>query len=502
MTSQAAAELARRQREREEEAAARWLEWFVRYLWPVVEPRRPIVWGRHMSLICARVEASYRGTLAAPDLVVNVPPRCSKSSLVAVLGPAWWWLHQPEAQFLALTKADRNAARDARLMRRVVKSVPYRRLLARMALKRGEDPASTWTILDDQDQVHDFANSLGGRRVSSTTTSESITGSGADTLIIDDPHDAEEVSRSSPDQTARLMREARTKLDEVWTSRLNPGGRIQLIMQRLHQADLAGVLLERGASHLVLPWAFEANHPHRSPDDWRHEEGELLAPDWLGADIQQRIADAPASVRAGQYQQRPTAQEGGLFKRAWFGKRYRGNPHDLQMDEWAISLDATFKDKSDADFVVFGVWGRKGADRYRLGHRRARMSYTATKQALRDLAAEWPQAGAKLVEDKANGSALIDDLRREIPGLIPFEPGSRSKYERAAVGSAPLAEAGNIWLPESEPWVGDWIEEHCAFPNGANDDQVDECSQMMLYWQARGSWGATVVPLLPGAFED
>lgn len=488
--SQARAERARRREVALDELAIRHLADFVRRLWHVVEPRRPLVWGRHLDLICARVERSYRGDLPETDLVINIPPRCSKSSIVSVLGPAWWWLSRPETQFLALTKAEKNAARDARLMRRVVLSDDYQRLLRRSAVAAGEDPNDVWRLSEDQNRIDYYANTAGGHRISLTFDSN-VTGAGADFLIPDDPHDASEVARLSPDQTARLMREAREKWDTVWLSRLNPGGRVQLVMQRLHQGDLAGVLLERGAAHLVLPWEYEPEHPYRDPEDWRTEPGEPLAPQWLDATIRERIRKAPASVRAGQYQQRPTSQEGGLFRRAWFERRYRGDPTTLEMEEWAMSVDCTFKDKADADYVVIGVWGRRGPNRYRLDQIRARMSYVETKAAARALRAKWSRVGVVLVEDKANGSALIDDLRLEIPGVVAFEPGARSKYERAAVGTAPIVEGGNLYLPDGAAWVSDYIEEHVNFPNGANDDQVDETSQMMLYWARPGQdWTA------------
>ncbi len=484
MREQARAELERRRLEARRWAAVRHLAWFVRALWPVIEPRRKLVWGWHMDLICRRLEASYRGELGTNELVINIPPRHSKSSLVSVLGPAWWWLHHPEAQFLALTKADRNAARDARMMRLVVKSDSYRELLVRMAILEGRDPGATWRIQEDQDQVHDFANSEGGRRVSATTTSESITGSGADVLIVDDPHDAEEVARSSPEQTVRLMRLVREKYEQVWTTRLNPGGVVQCIMQRLHQADLAGVLLDQGAAHLVLPWEYEPTHPFVDPEDPRSVEGELLAPERFGEDVQARV-DASPTVKAGQYQQRPSPQAGGLFRREWFERRrWHGDWQALGCTQLGIFLDCAFKAKDDSDFVVFEVWGRKGPDRFLIDQVRARMSYTATRAALVALSARYPTALVKVVEDKANGSALIDDLKTVIPGLIAFDPGTRSKYERASVSSAVLAEAGNIILPSDAeaPWVPGWIEEHAAFPNGAHDDQVDATSMMALYW--------------------
>ena len=152
------------------------------------------------------------------------------------------------------------------------------------------------------------------------------------------------------------------------------------------------------------------------------------------------------------------------------------------VDEQAQSWDCAFKEAETSDYVVGQVWGRIGSA-FLLGDQvRARMDFPATVHAVRDLSEKWPGTFAKLIEDKANGSAVIQMLAHEIPGLIPVNP-QGGKIARASAIS-PLVEAGNVYLPHPAcaPWVEDFIEECAAFPNGAHDDQVDAMTQALLRW--------------------
>jgi predicted phage terminase large subunit-like protein len=202
-------------------------------------------------------------------------------------------------------------------------------------------------------------------------------------------------------------------------------------------------------------------------------------------------------------QQRPSPAGGGIFKRHWF--RYwqpRGAnlppvivrlpdgtqtsitaieaPH--RVDEQIQSWDCSFKDLDTSDYVVGQVWARVGPH-FLLGDQlRGRMDCPATVKAVRELTQKWPGTLAKLIEDKANGSAVIQMLQYEIPGLLPVNP-SGGKIARAQAIS-PLIEAGNVYLPHPDyaPWVNDLIEECAQFPNGAHDDQVDAMAQALLRW--------------------
>ncbi len=278
-------------------------------------------------------------------------------------------------------------------------------------------------------------------------------------------------------------------------------------MQRCHQQDLGGHLLEQGGfEHLCLPAEYEG--PTRPTSigfaDPRQEHGELLWPERFGPkEIEELKVSLGSYAAAGQLQQRPSPAGGGLIKRHWF--RFwqpRGMnfppvivrlPDGTQasitaieapyhVDEQIQSWDCAFKDLQTSDYVVGQVWARLGSA-YLLGDQvRARMDCPTTVKAVRELSQKWPGTLAKLIEDKANGSAVIQMLAQEIPGILPVNP-SGGKIARAAAVS-PLIEAGNVYLPHPlyAPWVNDFIEECAAFPNGAHDDQVDAMTQAIIRW--------------------
>jgi predicted phage terminase large subunit-like protein len=159
---------------------------------------------------------------------------------------------------------------------------------------------------------------------------------------------------------------------------------------------------------------------------------------------------------------------------------------DCQIQSW----DLAFKDKATSDYVVGQLWAAKGADRFLLDQRRERMDMPQTKEAIRRMSEKWPQAGAKLVEDKANGPAVIQELQHEIAGLIEVTPeGGKTARANAA---APQVESGNIYLPHPAlyPWVEEFIAEATTFPNGRNDDQVDAMTQALHHLRSiRANFG-------------
>jgi predicted phage terminase large subunit-like protein len=171
-----------------------------------------------------------------------------------------------------------------------------------------------------------------------------------------------------------------------------------------------------------------------------------------------------------------------MFKRAdW--QFYVESPRDLlaRARLSCQSWDMTFKLTAEGSFVVGTAWAAVDGNFYLLDRVRDRMGFQAAKQAVRSMAAKFPTIAHKLVEDKANGSAIIDELRQTIPGLRPIEP-EGGKEARANKMSA-YVESHNVWLPRDAPWVEEWIEEYRVFPNGARDDQVDSGSQA-INWMA------------------
>ena len=459
---------------------------FMRAAWTLVEPHRPLVWNWHYDVLCDELERVARGETR--ELVVCLPPGVGKSIVVQAMFLAWDWLHHPERRTLTLSASQKPVTKYAIAMRSLVQSAWYQRLAATAAERAGREP---WSIRDDQNQKLNYENTATGSRGTGPFGGRVI-GDRVDGLIVDDPNDARDVVEGTPSQIAERMEETVTVYDEVLASRVDSvtGWRI-VIMQRLHEGDLAGALLKRGVRSVVLPMEFEADLPNRHQSDPRTKPGELLFEKRFDRAFCARVKSTPNGARVwnAQYQQRPSPVTGSLFKRLWLtreDRRYRGDPllFARSIQEQAISIDCTFRDTKTADFVVMQAWGRDGVRKYLFDQVRGRMDFPATMAAAKAFCSKWPRARLKLVEAKANGDALIRMLAKEMPGLVGYEPRA-SKYARAQVSSLAF-EAGEIWLPEPEwaPWISDYIEEHIAFPGGLNDDQVDGTSQMVIRWES------------------
>jgi predicted phage terminase large subunit-like protein len=284
-----------------------------------------------------------------------------------------------------------------------------------------------------------------------------------------------------------------------------------VIMQRLSERDLSGHALERGNyEHLCLPSEFEPGRRAATSIGWcdpRTAPGEVLFPALYSQKVlDQAKIDLGSAGYAGQHQQRPSPAAGGVLQRHWW--RYwqpRGAglppvrirlPDGSELAIEAVELpekfdavtqswDLTFKDNKTSDYVVGQVLARKGASRYVLHQVRERMDMPRTVQAIRKVSADYPDSKAKLVEDKANGPAVIQSLKNEISGLIAINP-EGGKMSRASAVSPDL-EAGDWHLPHPAIalWVPGFIEECAAFPNGTHDDQVDAWSQGANYMGRR-----------------
>ena len=485
------APLLRRPRLTEEidrELATRRLREFVRLAWPIIEPSTPFVPGWHIDAIIDHLEAVTNGQIR--NLLINVPPRHMKSLLVSVLWPAWEWIQHPERRWLYSSYAAILSIRDSVKCRTLIESPWYQ---ARWA--------DRYALASDQNTKMRFENNRSGYRIA-TSVGGTVTGEGGDRIVCDDPHNVGEVESDS------VRKSTIDWFDVVMSTRVNDPRTASkvVVMQRCHQRDLSGHLLEQGGwEHLRLPAEYEEPKCVTSIGwtDPRKLPGELLWPDRFGP---KEITDLKISLgsyaAAGQLQQRPSPAGGGIFKRHWFRfwqppganlppivvRFPDGTQRPIiaeaigKVEEHAQSWDCAFKDLDTSDFVVGQVWGRLGSAFLLLDQVRARMDCPTTAKAVRDLSAKWRYCSAKLIEDKANGSAVIQMLQREIPGLLPVNPGG-GKVARAA-GVSPLIEAGNVYLPHPAyaPWVEDFIEECAAFPNGAHDDQVDAMTQLLLRW--------------------
>ena len=496
------------------EACRRRLSRLIREAWPIVEPATPFVHGWHIDVVCEHLEAVSRGEL--PRLLINIPPRTMKSLTVGVFWPAWEWLTQPSLRWLFASYAQDLSSRDSMKCRRLIKSAGgsdegtiFQRI-GYQGVLRLLDP-EPWSLMGDQDLKTKYETTATGMRLA-TSVGGVATGEGGDRIAVDDPLNAKQ-ARSDAEREG-----ANTWWDETMSTRFNnTNAAAVIVMQRLHEGDLTGHLVEQGGwHHLCLPAEYEPSHPfvypsvvklasgRKLPGDPRTTEGELLEPVRLS---ENRLVELKRSLGsygyAGQMQQRPSPAEGGMFKRDWW-KRWETLPHiwDLQIATW----DMTFKqtESAAASYVVGQVWACDGADRYLLAQVRAKLGFTDTTKAVEALARFMPKATGKLVEEKANGAAVIDHLKKKVGGLVAVQPEGGKEARAAAV--EPLVEAGNVYLPAGEfiacpagyaaTSVQDFIEEAAVFPNGTHDDQVDAMSQA-LNWLEAGRGGVSTESYMP-----
>jgi predicted phage terminase large subunit-like protein len=416
-----------------------------------------------------------------PDgrLIITLPPQEGKSTRVAKDFVLWVLKHRPWTRVIGASYGQHLANRNGRAVRNTIVNNPD----LGMSIAADNGSASEWQL----------AGKDGG--LVSVGVGAGLTGRPADLMVIDDP------IKDRKEADSEVYRQS---VWDWWTdvgsTRLAPGAQVVVILTRWHNDDLAGRLLKAEDGHLwqvlnipaeaidtsALP---ESDPDHGQPDPLGREPGEFLESARGRTPEQWRAIRTRVGSRTWNalYQGRPSAVEGAIFKRAdW---RFYSQPLWLVRedgarivtgyDELLISWDMTFKDTKGTDRVAAGVWMRRGADAYLLDRICDRMDFVRTLREFTQLAARWPQAVLKLVEEKANGAAVINMLGRKVPGIVPEIP-TESKEARA-IAVSPLVESHNVWLPDPDlaPWVGDYIEELAAFPTGAHDDEVDQTSQAL-----------------------
>jgi len=402
-------------------------------------------------------------------LIVNMPPRHGKSMLISETFPSWFLGRNPDKRVICTAYDQALAERFGRFNR--LKLDEYGPQLWGVSVSKSKASQTDWGI-----QAH-----AGGMR--SVAIGAGITGHGADLLIIDDPHKSA-AEADSDTYRERIWQEWQQTL----STRLHAGGRVVVVATRWHEDDLCARLLASESGRwtvLSLPCEAEPDDPLDRP------VGAALWPE--GGYDEAWIASQKATVGsrawAALYQQRPAAAEGNLIKREWV-QRYKEPPE--KFTRVVQSWDLTFSAGADNDYVVGQVWGMTASGFYLLDQHRRQMSFSDTLAAIRSMTSKWPAATAKLIEEKANGAAVLDVLRREVVGLIPIKPKTGKTERLQAV--QPLYEAGNVYIPLGPIWADEFIDELVTFPAGAHDDQVDASTQALTWLQAhRGTGRAGVV---------
>lgn len=428
--------------------------------------------------VCIEVDSPDHTFLAGRTMLpTHNSTRVAKDFIV------WALKHRPWLRVVTASYAQGLANRNGRAIRNIIRSNPDLGL----GLAADNGSASEWQLAG-----HD-----GG--LVSVGIGAGLTGRPADLMVIDDPvKDRKEADSEIQRQTVWDW------WTDVASTRLAPGAPVVVILTRWHEDDFAGRLLAAEDGHLWrvvnLPAVADHDPEKGESDPLGRKVGEFLT----SARGRTREQWEAIRTRVGErtwnalYQGRPTSAAGTIFKRAWW-RRYEhplwleredGTRIVTGFDDLILSWDMTFKDTKGADYVAGHVWARRGADVYLLDRVNRRMDFVETLAAFKALAARWPQAMLKLVEDKANGPAVISMLGRNVPGIVPIEPDG-SKVARASAVS-PLVEAGNVWLPSSEvaAWADEVIEQAAGFPTAKHDDDVDALSQALNR--------LVVMPLLAG----
>jgi predicted phage terminase large subunit-like protein len=462
--------------------AERHLHEFIKQSWATIEPGRQFHDNWHIGAICEHLEAVVNGEIRR--LIINIPPRHMKSLTCDVGFPTWAWLHKPHLQFLFASYASALSIRDSVKCRRLIQSPWYQK-----------NWGKNFSLTGDQNQKQRFENSKNGHRIS-TSVGGALTGEGGDIIVIDDPHNVKEA------ESDQVRASVLDWWDSAVQSRLNDPvtGAFVLIMQRVHQSDLTGHILQNQLedepwTHLCVPAEYENAHPHKYytslasatvKEDPRTEEGALLWPDRFPQKALDNLkAGLGTYATAGQLQQRPAPKGGGILKASWWRK------WEYQIPEFIYVLqswDTAFSERDTASYSACTTWGVfQHAGRYHImimDSFRDRLPYPELRRVAKDLHDEW-KPDAVLIEKKASGQSLIQDMQQMGLMVLPYSP-DRDKTARAHAAS-PMLESGIVWYPPRN-WAEDVIT-HCAiFPAGDGSDVVDTVTQALL--RLRKMWYA------------
>ncbi len=504
---------------------------FVRRAWHVIEPVQRLLWSWHLDEMCthamactppwrdAPAEGELEGAWAAPlctDLLVNVPPGSSKSRIFSILWQAWVWTWNPGFRWICATYGKDLTVELAAKCFELVTSEWYR---------------ERWPgVMPPGNQaVTHFQTAHGGWRYS-TTIGGPIIGKHCNAIVVDDPVKPQDTDASAAETSARCAA-AGEWLGAASASRAFDKARLVtvLVMQRLTELDPSARLLERpGCVHLMLPAEFEPERVSRTPfgGDRRTEPGELLAytPNLNAASLAKFAAangGKNSPVYAAQMQQRPSPPGGLMFKTEHFRhfelvtKPLKGG---APKPFWVISVDANFKKSDESSDVGIVLLGSELPKLRLYGAYSARVGWSGTIELLREIIRYYGRPNAILIEDKANGTALIEELvnRYRLPNVIGLDPIASKEARAQAI--VPYYEAHSIeHCSQLADAPGPRLEltefEHLleTFPRGRRRDVVDALSQGLMWLAARDqdawrraveTWDAQDRAMLGGLGED
>ena len=433
---------------------------FSRYVWPEA------IISSHHELMAKAFDRIADGTLKR--LIVNMPPRHTKSEFASYLLPAYIMGREPRTKIIQATHTGELAVRFGRKVRNLMDLDRYREVFSEVTLKADSKAAGRW---DTDAGGEYFAVGVGG----------AMTGRGADMLIIDDPHSEQDAQSS-------------LALDNAWEwytsgprTRLQPGGAIVIVMTRWGTKDLTARLLKSQSNSNADQW--EVIEFPAVFDEHEEKERALWPSFWALEELRAVRASMSIQKWNAMYQQKPTSDEGAILKREWWQK---WEHEELPPVEYIIqSYDTAYSKKETADYSVITTWGvffpneDSGPNILLMDVRKGRWDFPDLKRKAKEQYDYW-QPDNVLIEAKATGTTLQQELRRMGIPVTMYSPGGRragqDKVSRAN-SVAPILESGMVWATEDD-WALDLIEECAAFPNGDNDDQVDSTTQALMRFRA------------------
>jgi predicted phage terminase large subunit-like protein len=459
---------------------------FVQEAWKILVPDEDLVVGWHMHAICQHLEAVTSGKINR--LLINVPPGSSKSLLVSVFWPAWEWgpCERRSLSYLSTSFKDDPVTRDIRKCRDLIMSDWYKALWPQVRLTRTGETS--------------FANVDKGTREGSAFNS--LTSLRANRLIVDDPHSTKtaESDTERGNTTRQFLEGARNRLNDQRRDA------IVVVMQRLHADDLSGVIVAQrlGYVHLMIPMEFDPARACETVIGWRDprtRDGELMDPARFPIDVLDDLKKGGSYFYSGQYQQRPTAREGGLFKRAWFAGKIIARDH-LPTSKlryvrgWDFAATVP-KAGRTPDWTVGVLMARHGVDYYVLGMERAQESAGSVRSLVKARAETDPR-GTMIRIPREPGQAGVDQAERYIEFLAGYRVRDVRPTGDKTVRAEPLsiqAENGHVYLVNSGPpedgvdaWIATWLDEVCTFPAASHDDIVDASADAFVELAIGGAY--------------
>ena len=424
----------------------------------------------HNELIASKLQSCLDGQITR--LIINLPPRSLKSHAATICFPAYVFGHKPSAQIICASYGQQLADKHSLDCRTLMDSEWYRGLYQVQLSRRKQS-------------VQEFLTTANGFRLA-TSVGGVLTGRGADFIIIDDP--------LKPDEAVSQTRRQAVNdwYDHTLCSRLNNKrtGCIIIIMQRLHEDDLVGHVVEQEQWEWVrLPAIAEVDETHQVVSGVhqrtvRRRAGEALHPVREPLEVLKNLRRTLGEYNfAGQYQQDPAPLGGGMVKAEWF-RRYVPGEEPSRFDRIVQSWDTANKSTELNDYSVCTTWGKKNRKIYLLHVLRGRMDYPDLKRAVRQQADCFRPANI-LIEDKASGTQLIQELIRDgVYGVTRYDPTMDKVMRLHSITS--IIENGFVYLPTDSDWLAAYVHELTTFPSGKHDDQADSTSQA-LEWLEQGT---------------